>query len=104
VGLELELYLSARRFLPTAAQIFVEGDNYQHFVALRSGEVQLCWEKLLLRLQHLVMVGLSCQITLGREFDRRFQRCDFGCLLVANFRQALARNQRVRNIAKRKEN
>src|SRR6266436_2006799 len=87
-------------FLPASSQTFVERDDDQLLIALRSGEVQLRGKKLLLRLQHFVVVGLASEVTLSGKLHRFFQRSDLCRLLVTNFRQSLARDQCVGNVAK----
>ena len=59
-------------FLPASSQTFVERDDDQLLIALRSGEVQLRGKKLLLRLQHFVVVGLASEVTLSGKLHRFF--------------------------------
>ena len=58
--------------LPASSQTFVERDDDQLFIALRSGEVQLRGKKLLLRLQHFVVVGFASEVTLSGKLHRFF--------------------------------
>src|SRR4029077_931119 len=89
-----------RFVVPTASKGLVKTDHRQELVPLRAGQVELGWEKLLLCLQNLVIIGLAGHIPLGGKSNCSFQGRYFTSLVLSNLSQLKPRDQGVRNLTK----
>ena len=90
--------------LPAAAERFVERNDGEELVSMRAREIELRRKKLLLRFENLVVARFPGNISLRRKFHRLFESVNLASLVPENFRQLLARDQRIRHFAERIEN
>src|ERR1035437_460901 len=87
--------------MPPATEGLVELNDYQPAVEFRLRQGVFGGNQLLLRLQNLEIAGLTSHVTLLRDFHRGLICFDSFHLAVPDGLQFLARDERVRNIAKR---
>jgi hypothetical protein len=94
-GNHLTALIRVHFILPTPSERFVQRDNCQKLIALGARQIEFCREKLLLSLQHLVIIGFPGHVPLRREFHRGFQGGHFVRLMLSDFNELLSRNERV---------
>src|ERR1035441_5333880 len=87
--------------MPPATEGVVELNDHQPAIEFRLRQGVFGGNQLLLRLQNLEIAGLASQVTLLRDFHRGLKCLDRFYLAIPDGLQFLARDEQVRNIAKR---